>query len=145
MQMDMQNILIYGINIISIVVILFSLYFNIKRHKNISDLPTTVISKTVKTNNLKKLTKNKYVLSILGGLSLVNIFLPNGFGKFVIPAISLIVATNILIQLFEEIDTFNVSKGEVDLITEFKKKKRNDTLEKAKKREQQLNKTNSDK
>lgn len=140
--MQLQDIMIYVINVISLVVTLIALHFNIKRYGNISELPTTIISKNVKENNLKKLTQNKYVLYVLGALNFLNLFLPNGLTKFIIPAISLVVVTNILIQLFEEIDTFNVSKGEIDLISDFKQKQRQQTLEKAKKRESQLKEKN---
>jgi len=145
MQNNMHNILIYAINIVSFIVTLFSLYFNIKRFKNISELPTTIISKSVKEKNLERLTQSKYVLMIFSALNLLNLFLPNGFAKFIIPAISIVVTTNLLLQLFEEIDTFNVTKGEVDLISEFKQKQRKETLQKAKNREIQRRTKNNNK
>jgi len=145
MQNNMNNILIYAINIVSFIVTLFSLYFNIKRFKNISELPTTIISKSVKEKNLERLTQSKYVLMIFSALNLLNLFLPNGFAKFIIPAISIVVTTNLLLQLFEEIDTFNVTKGEVDLISEFKQKQRKETLQKAKNREIQRRTKNNNK
>lgn len=133
--MNTQVLLIFGVNIISLILIVVAFYFNAKRYNNIFDLPTTVISKKVKNNNLKKLSDNRYAFYVLGALNLLNLFLPNGLFKFIVPGITVVVITNILISLFEEIDSFNVTAGEINIISDFKTKQREDVKNRAKKRE----------
>ena len=136
----MQPILTYGVNIIAIILVIVSMYFNAKRYNNIFSLPTSVINKKVKTDNLKKLSNNRYVFYILGALCLLNLFVPDGLLKFVVPGISIVIITNILLSLFEEIDYFNVTAGEVSAIQDFKEKRREDVMNRSKAREEQENK-----
>ena len=60
----MQLVLTYGVNIIAIILVIVSMYFNAKRYNNIFSLPTSVINKKVKADNLKKLSNNRYVKRI---------------------------------------------------------------------------------
>ena len=136
----MQLVLTYGVNIIAIILVIVSMYFNAKRYNNIFSLPTSVINKKVKANNLKKLSNNRYVFYILGALCLLNLFFPDGLLKFVIPGISIVIITNILISLFEEIDYFNVTASEVNTIQDFKEKRREDVMNRSKAREEQSQK-----
>lgn len=131
----MQNIMIFAVNIVSLVLIVVTMYFNVRRHNNIFSLPTYVISKKIKNDNLKKLKNNSYIFYVLLALNVVNLFLPNGLLKFVLPAVSIVIVTNILIQLFEEIDTFNVSKEDVNVINDFKDKRNAEVRKRAKERE----------
>lgn len=136
----MQPILTYGVNIVAIILVIVSMYFNAKRYNNIFSLPTSVINKKVKADNLKKLSNNRYVFYILGALCLLNLFFPDGLLKFVIPGISIVIITNILLSLFEEIDYFNVTAGEVSAIQDFKEKRREDVMNRSKAREEQSQK-----
>lgn len=136
----MQLVLTYGVNIIAIILVIVSMYFNAKRYNNIFSLPTSVINKKVKANNLKKLSNNRYVFYILGALCLLNLFFLDGLLKFVIPGISIVIITNILISLFEEIDYFNVTASEVNTIQDFKEKRREDVMNRSKAREEQSQK-----
>ena len=99
----MKDWLILGSGIVAILLIIISMYFNARRYNNIFSLPNSVINKKVKEDNLKKLSNNKYVFYILGALCLLNFFLPNGLLKFIVPAIVIIITTNILISLFEHL------------------------------------------
>ena len=136
----MQPILTYGVNIIAIILVIISMYFNAKRYNNIFSLPTSVINKKVKADNLKKLSNNRYVFYVLGALCLLNLFLPDGLLKFVVPGISIIIITNILLSLFEEIDQFNVTATEVNAIQDFRDKRREDVMNRSKAREEQAQK-----
>ena len=136
----MQLVLTYGVNIIAIILVIVSMYFNAKRYNNIFSLPTSVINKKVKADNLKKLSNNRYVFYILGALCLLNLFCPDGLLKVVIPGISIVIITNILISLFEEIDYFNVTASEVNTIQDFKEKRREDVMNRSKAREEQSQK-----
>lgn len=138
--MDIQALMILAVNIISLILIVVAFYFNARRYNNIFDLPTTVISKKIKNDNLKKLSDNRYIFYVCGALNLLNLFLPNGLFKFIVPGITVVVITNILLSLFEEIDSFNVTAGEINIITDFKEKRREDVKNRAKKREKEDNK-----
>ena len=141
-----QNTLIYILIGISFLLIVVSAFFNARRYNNIYSLPTSVISKATKKENLEKLKMNRYGFYIAAGLNVVNMLLPNGLLKFAIPAITIIFTTTVLISLFEEIDTFNVTKGEVDLMNDFHTKRKEEVLMKAKQRERdELNRLEAEK
>lgn len=135
----MKDWLILGSGIVAILLIIISMYFNARRYNNIFSLPNSVINKKVKEDNLKKLSNNKYVFYILGALCLLNFFLPNGLLKFIVPAIVIIITTNILISLFEEIDCFNVTVDEVNAVQDFKEKRNAEIRKRAKAREEKEN------
>lgn len=135
-----QIFLIYIVNATSILLVLVSYYFNIKRHKNIEELPTTVISKSVKISNLNKLQKNTKIFKVALILNIINLLVPNGLLKFLLPALTIVLVSNILVQLFEEIDTFNITKGQIDMVDEFKEKRNQEIRQKIKEREARIRK-----
>lgn len=117
--------------VISILVSALSVHFTKKRITQIGELPKTVLSEDQKEENIKSLTIQLYVM--LGGfvLSAINIFLPDGLLKFLIPILVILIVGYLLINIMAEIDAFDVKKDDVDIYLERQQLKR-DELQKQK-------------
>ena len=126
--------IILGLSASSLLITIITYFFNTKRINDIRDLPTEMISKKDKKDNLVMLDKNKKILNIILILNAINLILPNTLFKLFIPSFTIVISTNLWIQLFDEIDTFSATKGEFNVILDYNKKQKEEVQKKAQER-----------
>lgn len=118
-------------NIVSIILIIVTAYFNASRHNYILPLSTKVISKDEKDEMLKQFQNNRYVFYIAAALNILNFFLPDNMFKFIIPAITAMVMFTIMSSLFVEIADNQVSEKDISAAEAHKRQKREEIRNKA--------------
>ena len=121
-----QQILAIAVNIVAIIMIVVTAYLNANHYNFILPLSTRVISKDDIEDILKRLSNNRYAFYISGALNLLNLLLPIGLFKFIIPIITVLVMCAILNGIFSDsVDTEVTEKILVllKLIEERKEKK----------------------
>ena len=118
-------------NVVSIILIIITAYFNASRHNYILPLSTNIISKDEKDEMLKQCQNNTYVFYIAGALNVLNFFLPNNMFKFIIPVITAMVMFTILSSLFVEITDNQVSEKDISAAEAHKRQKREEIRTKA--------------
>lgn len=118
-------------NVISIILIIVTAYFNASRHNYILPLSTKIISKDDKEEMLKQFQNNRYVFYVAGALNILNLFLPSNIFKFIVPAITAMVMFTILSSLFVEIADNQVSEKDISAAEAHKRQKREEIRTKA--------------
>lgn len=128
----MTAILKYFFIIIGSIFSLYSLYSCIVRYLKIKDLPKDVIRERDKEDYLKSLQKYSLICLLCLFLTATTLFSPILEIRLVIPIIAIVVCGFVLQDLLDEIEDFDISKKDVDIIKDFLIKTKNETQEKAK-------------
>ena len=113
-----------GICILSILASVVSAFITYRRIKQIDDLPEVAISAQEKEKYNETLTRYIYVLLGAIILNVINIFLPDGLLKFVIPLVSVIIIGVILSSIMEDADAYDLKKDDVEVYLEEQEKRK---------------------
>lgn len=113
-----------GICILSILASVVSAFITYRRIKQIDDLPEVAISAQEKEKYNETLTRYIYVLLGAIILNVINIFLPDGLLKFVIPLFSVIIIGVILSSIMEDADAYDLKKDDVEVYLEEQEKRK---------------------
>lgn len=107
-----------GICILSILASAVSAFITYRRIKQIDDLPEVAMSAQEKEKYSETLTKYIYILLGAVVLNVINIFLPDGLLKFIVPLVSVIVMGVILSSIMEDADAYDLKKDDVEIYLE---------------------------
>ena len=126
-----QQILAIAVNIVAIIMIVVTAYLNANHYNFILPLSTRVISKDDKEDILKRLSNNRYAFYISGALNLLNLLLPIGLFKFIIPIITVLVMCAILNGIFSDAVDTEVTEKDISAAEAYRREKREEIRNKA--------------
>ena len=131
-----EQSLVLGVSIIAILLGVAAAFLNFRKHGEIKNIGLSAMSKSQKEKEMKRLQVSLIALGVVVLLSVINIFLPEGMYRFIIPVVTVVLSLNIVIGLFDDTDNSN-SKDDKDDYAEYKSRRDREIKEKAKIREQQ--------
>lgn len=133
-----EQTMVLGASVIAILISAGTLFMDVKRRKTVLGFGLAKMAKEDRDENLKKLQMYMYIL--IGGIviNLVNLVLPEGMYRFIFPVVSIVLASNILINIFEDAaETEEEKQDDASAWMDYKSRRDKDIQEKSKIREEQ--------
>lgn len=121
-----KNIITLVICVIAIIISGVAVFLVRNRINQISQMPPEVFTRKEKETYLKELSIRLYIVLGFLVVSFINILLPDGLLKFIIPLLCAVVVGTLLSSIFEEVDSFDMTKDDVDIYLEEQEKRKND-------------------